>query len=67
MRDGIYELRARAGNVQLRVLYAFVGKEIVLLTHGFRKTGSKVPPAEIDRAIDMLAKYKNNPEAHTYE
>jgi phage-related protein len=65
LRDGIYELRARSGNVHYRVLYGFVGKNIVLLSHGCSKE-RKVPKKEIDRAIENLNKYMQDPKAHTY-
>jgi hypothetical protein len=65
LRDGIWELRARHGNVNYRVLYGFVGKNIVLLSHGCPK-GRKVPDKEIDRAIENLNRYMQDPEAHTY-
>ena len=65
LRDGIYELRARHGNVHYRVLYGFVGKNIVLLSHGCFKE-RKVPKKEIDRAIRNRSKYMQNPKAHMY-
>ena len=34
LEQGIYELRVRRGNVHYRILYAFVGENIVLLSHG---------------------------------
>ena len=63
--NGIYELRARAGNVNYRVFYSFVGKQIILLSHGCTKQ-KKVPTKEIKRAIENLRKYKENPKTHTY-
>jgi len=65
LEQGIYELRARYGNVNYRILYAFVGKNIVLLSHGFLKE-RKVPKREIDRALRNLSKYIRDREAHTY-
>ena len=65
LSDGIYELRARVGNVNYRILYGFAGKQIVLLSHGCTKK-KKVPAKEINRAIDNLNTYKQNPESHTY-
>jgi len=65
LENGIYELRARMGHVQYRILYAYVGKQIVLLSHGCQKERI-VPPGEIERAIDHLEKYKAHPKAHTY-
>ena len=49
LRDGVYELRTRVGNVNYRILYGFIGKDIA-----------------IERAIARIAKYKTNPEAHSF-
>jgi hypothetical protein len=65
LTDGIYELRARLGNVHYRILYAFCGKNIVLLSHGCTKI-DKVPQKEIRKAFDNLKKYIKNRIAHTY-
>jgi phage-related protein len=62
--QGIWELRARHGTVHYRILYAFVGKNIVLLSHGCTKE-RRVPKSEINRAIKNRDNYKKNPEAHT--
>lgn len=66
LEQGIYELRARYKKIHYRILYAFVGRNVVLLSHGCFKT-AKVPKKEIRRAISNLEEYKQNPEAHTYE
>lgn len=50
LRDGIRELRVRAGNVQHRMLYFFSGKNQAVLSHGLTKEG-KVDDAEIDKAL----------------
>ncbi len=65
LRDGIYELRARHRNVNYRILYAFIGRNIVLLSHGFTKE-KKVPNTEINRAIRNRDNYIQEPQAHTY-
>jgi hypothetical protein len=65
LTDGIYELRARLGNVHYRILYAFCSKNIVLLSHGCTKI-DKVPQKEIRKAFDNLKKYIKNRIAHTY-
>jgi phage-related protein len=64
--NGIYELRVRYNNVNYRILYCFVGKDIVLLSHGCTKE-QKVPRIEIERAVRNRADYLRNPAAHTYE
>lgn len=65
LRDGIYELRASLKRVQYRILYFFHLK-IGVLSHGFIKTGNKVPTKEINRAIDNKTKFSEDPEKHTY-
>jgi len=65
LEQGIYELRVRRGNVHYRILYAFVGENIVLLSHGCTKE-QEVPKREIDRAISNRDIYRSNPKAHTY-
>lgn len=66
LTEGIYELRARAGNVNYRILYAFTARDIVLLSHGLTKQ-KKVPKSEIERAVKNLGKYRRNPEKHIFE
>lgn len=61
----IYELRVRLGRVQYRVLYGFVGRNVVLLSHGCTKEGV-VPKSEIARALRNLAACKSDPAGHTY-
>jgi phage-related protein len=66
LESGIYELRARYLNVQYRILYGFVGKNIVLLSHGCTKE-SEVPKKDIKQAIENCKKYMSHPDVHTYE
>jgi hypothetical protein len=66
LRDGIYELRTEVGNVNYRILYGFVGKNVAVLACGLTKEKS-VPTREIDRAMVRIAKYKRNPARHRYE
>jgi hypothetical protein len=66
LRDGVYELRTKVGNVNYRMLYGFVGKNVALLTAGFTKEMS-VPEKQIDEAIERIAQYKANPTKHGYD
>ncbi len=50
LRDGIYELRASYQGVHYRMLYFFVGKAVVVVSHGFAKE-KIVPFREIALAI----------------
>jgi phage-related protein len=61
----IWELRLKGGIGQIRLLYFFHHERIVI-THGFIKNQSKVPPQEIDRANGFRDRYlaslgKENP------
>ena len=62
LRDGVYELRTKVGNVNYRILYGFVGKDVALLAGGLTKE-KKVPTREIDLAAARIEKYKTNPKA----
>lgn len=66
LRDGIYELRARHGNVNHRILCFFHGKDIRVLAHGLTKE-KKVPDADIDRAVKREHALEWDPESHIYE
>lgn len=66
LRDGIFELRAEAGNVNYRILYFFCGRNVVCLTHGCTKE-KKVPPNEIDLAVRRKKQVEQNPELYTAE
>lgn len=66
LRDGIYELRVRSGNVHYRILYFFHGRQAALLTNGFSKEG-RVPNVEIERAIHRMKSFREDPAGHTYE
>lgn len=65
LEHGIYELRVRYGNIHYRILYAFVGQQVVLLSHGLIKE-RRVPKKEIAKAIASRNNYAHNPKAHTY-
>jgi hypothetical protein len=64
LRDGIRELRVKQGRVHYRLLYSFDGKNIAVLTHGITKKG-RVPPVEIERAIECLNLVRADREKHT--
>ena len=50
-------------NVNYRILYAFVGKQAAILTHGIAKM-AKVPDVEINRAIERVKRYRSNPSLY---
>jgi phage-related protein len=66
LRDGIYELRAKAGGINYRMLYFFHGKAVVVISHGLTKQQAVVPPKEIDRAIVRRKIYASDPVRHTH-
>ena len=65
LEQGIYELRARLGSVNYRILYAFVGCHVALLSHGCTKERA-VPKTEINRAVRNLEQFRKDAKAHTY-
>ena len=66
LRDGIYELRAKQGHVQYRLLYFFHGRQVAILAHGLTKE-AEVPKVAIERALKRKKLFESNPKAHTYE
>jgi putative component of toxin-antitoxin plasmid stabilization module len=66
LKDGIYELRARLGHVNYRLLYFFHGNVLAVLAGGLTKEEA-VPASEIERAVRRKAKFEAAPRAHTYE
>ena len=67
LRDGIYELRAKAGRVQYRMLYFFHGRAAVVISHGIIKSEAGVPPIEIDRARRRKQTFEADPRRHIYK
>lgn len=63
LRDGVYELRAKRGRVNYRILYFFHGQNVALLAHGLTKE-KKVPDSDIDRAVERKKRYEQDPEKH---
>jgi putative component of toxin-antitoxin plasmid stabilization module len=66
LRDGIYELRAKQGHVQYRILYFFHGRSVAILAHSLTKE-DEIPDMDIERAITRKKLFSANPEEHTYE
>ena len=66
LRAGIYELRAKHGRVNYRLLYFFHGQNVAILAHGLTK-GRAVPDADIERAMNRKQRLEANPETHIYE
>jgi phage-related protein len=66
LRDGIYELRARRGRVNYRILYFFHGQQVAILAHALTKEGG-IPEADLQRAIRRKEAFEQDPARHTYE
>lgn len=65
LRDGIYELRARLGTVNYRILYFFHGRNVAVLAHAITKE-DEVPVVEINRAVERKRTFITSPIAHTF-
>ena len=66
LQDGIYELRARRGRVNYRLLYFFHGKNVAVLDHALTKE-AEIPPADMKRALERKKAFEADSEGHTYE
>lgn len=66
LRDGVFELRVRHGNVNYRILYVFFGRNVAVLVHGLTKERA-VPDRDIDLAIRRKNNLEQNPAAHIHE
>ncbi|MCG3128871.1 MAG: hypothetical protein CHACPFDD_03767 [Phycisphaerae bacterium] len=65
LRDKIYELRAKRGRVNYRILYFFHGQNVAILAHALTKE-DVVPAIDIERAIQRRRLYEKDPKKHTY-
>ena len=65
LRDGIYELRAKQGHVQYRMLYFFHGRNVAVLSHSLTKEDT-IPAVDIERALKRKRQFEQEPEKHTY-
>ncbi|MEW6300807.1 MAG: type II toxin-antitoxin system RelE/ParE family toxin [Thermodesulfobacteriota bacterium] len=64
LEDGIYELRAKKGHSNYRILYFFHGQNVALLCHALTKERT-IPPADLARAKARKTAFEKNPETHT--
>ena len=64
--DGIYELRAKRGRVNLRMLYFFRGRVAAVVSHGFAKQQARVPVRDIRLAVKRKVAFESDPKRHTY-
>lgn len=54
--DNLFELRAKQGSNNTRILYFFIVGKKIILTNGFVKKTQKTPQSEIDKA----KRYRND-------
>ena len=66
LRDGIHELRLVDQGVNYRILYFFHGQTVAVVSHGLAKE-RKVPPKEINRAIERKREFEEEPRKHAHE
>jgi phage-related protein len=64
VRDGLYELRIRVGREQIRILYFFHGRNVVVLAHALGKEG-RLPESDLHRALIRKRAHEADPETHT--
>lgn len=62
LEDKIYELRVKTLGGQLRFLYFFYDRDMIIITHGIKKKTKKVPEHEIKRAKDYREIYLSRKE-----
>jgi phage-related protein len=65
LEDGIYELRAKKGHVNYRILYFFHGQNVALLAHALTKK-REIPPADLARTKERKTAFERNPTVHSY-
>ena len=63
LEEGIFELRARTGTEQHRILYFFHGEDVVVLSQLIQK--EEVPASEISRAVEHKELVASDPDLHT--
>ncbi len=66
LRDGIYELRVKRGNINYRALYFFSGANEATISHGITKI-ARVPLNEIEVAVERKKLVAKDKERYTYQ
>lgn len=57
--NGLYEARIQLGSNIWRVFCFFDNGKLVILLNGFQKKTQKTPKSEMDKALNLMAKYYN--------
>ena len=66
LENGVYELRARHGRVNYRMLYFFHGQLVIAVSHGFAKPDARVPRQEIERALQRRWRFSSDPQRYSH-
>ena len=66
LQEGMYELRVAFHGINYRILYFFHGRTTVVVSHGLVKE-RRVPPKEIDKAIERKEEFERDIAAHTFK
>jgi phage-related protein len=66
LRDGVYELRFKYRNVNYRIFYGFIGRQIALVSHVATKL-DKVAEKDIDTAASRLQLAQSDRDTYTAE
>lgn len=64
--SGIFELRMKVRSMNLRILYFFSGRTVVVASHGFVKQRSGVPDQDLRRALSNRQKFEARPATHAF-
>jgi phage-related protein len=59
LKEGIHELRIKLTGTQVRILYFFCFKNIIILANAFEKHTDKVPDSEINTALKYRQDFIN--------
>ena len=65
LEQGVYELRARVGHVNYRLLYFFRGRLLAILAHGLTKEQA-IPKTDLATAVARKKRFEAKPEKHTH-
>ena len=57
--DGLYEIRIKLGKNIFRVFCFFDEGKLIILANGFQKKTQKTPKKEVEKALKIMEKYKN--------
>jgi phage-related protein len=57
LRDGIYELRVKTSQNQVRLFYFFFDGAKIIITHGYKKKTNAVKNSELEKALDFRKDY----------